>query len=100
MKGARLKAQRLISRFMVLVLSGYGAKAHPKTRHAGRWARLSACSLLVIRMKNTHRVSKGADGPILGILHALRVGKAFRVNDAYSVSKASARARAFGMLAS
>jgi hypothetical protein len=55
---------------------------------------LSACSLLVIRMKNTHGISKGANGPILGILHAFRIGKAFRVKDTYSISKASSRARA------
>ena len=36
-KGAKRRAKRCINRF-ILVLSGYGAKAHPKTRHAGRWA--------------------------------------------------------------
>ena len=75
-------------------------KRTQRPRSPGQLAKLSAGSLLIIRMKNTHGISKGANGPVLGILHALRIAKAFRVNNAYSISKASARARAFGMLAS
>ena len=63
-KGASLRAKRCINRFMVLVLSGYGAKAHPKTRHAGRWAGLSDTS--------GDGINKGVSGGDL-VLNALHV---------------------------
>lgn len=72
-KGAKRRAKRLISFFMVL--SGYGAKAHPKAPHARQRAKLSACSLLVIRMKNTHGVSKRSDCPLFRVLLTLGRGK-------------------------